>query len=137
MKYKEIKILSSIIKNQNYNQDKLFLNISKSNDVDTFVTNAVPIVSGPSNKSLFVKILFEGDPYDVPVEILEKLLWDNSYNPLKPFRWYKNAKEHISTIVADVNNHSDVINKRTQSWDGFLELLENPDKVWIYELTIL
>ena len=129
---KEVQILSCYFRNHGYSPEENYISIHKSKDVkDTFVSN---VIAKTENKNLKINILFSGKPNEISPELLDKLLVtnDSSYNPSRPFRWYRSKNERI--IVATTTDPQSIIFSRAESFNTYLSFLGNPEIIWIYEI---
>lgn len=83
------------------------------------------------------KILFQGTPKYCPTKIIDQILvtGDSSYNPSRPFRWYRHATEFNTMAFTDVKDTEEgsVMLTRKKCYDSFLEALGNPEFAIIYE----
>lgn len=134
IKHKEVKIKSAVHKNMGYS-DSNYWSVSRSrHDKDTFVST----VTAKGEYGVKVNILYEGKPSETPIELLESLLCvgDSSYNPSRPFRWYKN-RAGFNNICADTNDPADIIKCRNESFQFYLNEIDNPEKIFIYEIEVL
>ncbi len=132
---KEIQILSQVIKTSSYSNKESSWSMYKSSHLDTFISNASP--GEPQVGKIFINILYQGNTKDVPVELLDKLLCrgDSSYNPMRPFRWYRSAVDF--QLCAQTDTKGSVEKIRQESFDSFLSKIDNPEKIWIYEMGLV
>ena len=129
LNHKEYLILSRITKLKGYS-DENFWSIGVSKDIkDTFISNVKATVSYGAK----INILYEGSAKEIPVDLQEKLLCvsDSSENPSRPFRWYKGGG------CGYTDDPTNIEKTRTESLNFVLEKIDNPEKVFIYELEIL
>ena len=77
------------------------------------------------------RMLFEGKPNEIPTELFDKLLTasDTSYNPMRPFRWYK----YING-VSYTDDENSLKEGRIRCMVEFLKKLNNPEKLYIWSL---
>ena len=127
---KEIKIQDSVYKNQSYSDkgNSFTVNVDKECK-DTFLSN-VPAIGG---KNVQITTIYSGKSNEVPVDLLEKLLCtaDSSYNPSRPFRWYKGGGVALTDEVGSVEKC------RNESFNFFLKQIDSPEYVFIYEMEII
>jgi hypothetical protein len=117
------------VKNAGYHSGTIKWHIRKNDEKDTFLSNAIPECD---DKQVNINILYQGPSNKVPAELLEKLLCtgDSSYNPLRPFRWYKHQ------IGGNTNDPKDLERARNESFGNYLKEIENPETIFIYEMEI-
>lgn len=131
IEHKEVKISSAIHKNLGFSDSNYWSIARSKQDKDTFVST----VTAKGEYGVKINILYEGKPSETPIELLEKLLCvgDSSYNPSRPFRWYKN-RAGFNNICADTDNPVNVIKCRNESFQHYLNEIGNPDFIFIYEI---
>lgn len=129
--HKELQVKSTITKLKGHSAEN-FWSISKSTNKDTFVSN----VKAEGSKDIVVNELYQGPPADVPIELLDDLLCsgDSSYNPSRPFRWYKDYSG--MTICVDTSTPESIHEGRMASLKTVLDRIDNPETIFIYELEI-
>ena len=125
---KQVQIQTRIYKNiyaYCEKENRLIVNLDK-NYKDTFVSNVAVSAGNGTN----ITILYSGKSNKVPDNLLDKFLCaaDTSYNPSRPFRWYKGG------IISYTDEKGSVKKGRKESFDIFLKQIEFPKKIWIYEI---
>ena len=127
--HKEVHIKSSIYKNRSYSTENSWIVSRDSSDRDTFVST---VSASTGSSKIKINILYSGDHDKVPADLLENLLCvaDSSYNPSRPFRWYKGH------ICADTNYPDSIVKCRNESFEKYLKLIDSPEKIFIYEIEI-
>mgnify|MGYP003390518977 CR=1 FL=1 len=97
---------------------------------------------------LIENLIYNGHPLDASDEFWDSLLisGDSSYNPLRPFRWYRNFqhgdKSGVQGIgyMAFTDEPKSIEENRRKSIMSYLRNLDifgidpnNPPSIWIYE----
>lgn len=118
----------------NHAEGRDSIHISKSKTtLDTYISNVMPV--NYSVDLLDINVLYAGSTTDAPIELLDKLLCsgDSSYNPSRPFRWYRGNV--FGGICVMTDEGPEVIDKgRQQSFKELLEKIESPEFIWIFEI---
>ena len=98
---------------------------------EAIIATDVPI--NGTNKSLEITLLFSGTRKEISNELLDELLIkaDTSYNPSRPFRWYK-----FVSGCADTDNKESIETFRKESLDYVLQQIDNPETFYIYKILI-
>lgn len=117
--------------------DSLHLCFKKEN----IIISKIPIHANEYNTKLFeIETLFEGILSALKDELVDVLLTqsDTSYNPSRPFRWYKYA----TSDCADTDNPDDIKRVRTKALTNVLNKIGDADdfitnKFYIYKVTNL
>lgn len=126
IQHKEIRLKSSINKLKAYS-DENYWSIHHSSDKETFIST---VTAKSSSSKIKINLLYEGLPSEVSNELLDNFLCqsDSSYNPSRPFRWYR------GNICVMTTSEEEIHKGRLDSFDILLKELEYPEKIFIYEI---
>ena len=126
---KEVRLISNVRKFPSYSPERNYFTLWKSGHDETFISNCIPVAD---DKGIHIKILYEGSPDDVPVELLDKLLlvYKNGDG-----NWYRKGPGTMSDICGG-DSPEDQARGRKDSFDLFLAAIDFPKKIFIYELKI-
>jgi hypothetical protein len=85
-------------------------------------------------KELDIELLYEGTLKNLPNDLIDKVLVraDSSYNPSRPFRWYKFVQ-----LCAYTDDEQSIIDTRNASIGHMLKGIDNAEYFYIYNITIL
>lgn len=102
---------------------------------DAIVLSDLPL-NNHSKDRIKVEQLFHGTKNELSDELADELLVENdtSYNPSRPFRWYRFMNNECAMTDDD---GSSVKSYRKGSINRFLEKIDSPETFFITKLTLI
>jgi hypothetical protein len=94
------------------------------------IKKGIFVSSEPKTVDTF-NMVFEGKPSEMPIELFDKLFVasDSSYNPMRPFRWYK-----FINGCSYTDNEDSLKEGRSRCMVEVLKKFNNPEKFYIWSL---